>query len=274
MRLATMLGTLTLLAAPIAALSLGCDSAEEGAPVQSPYANEDGFCDALAKAICNDAVVQACYGSADSASLKVDKGTCITQASRSATCNPGNMAYDKSGAESCVEKAKQIYSDGQLTRPELEAYAEACAVVFNRGGGVGSSCNFDNDCDAGEGLACVAKPGEAGSCQAPLDTAPGAKCDGAGAVCGDAHYCNVEAGSFCVERPNVNEPCSDQIPCKEDAHCVAGTCLEKDANGSPCTLDDECMGGFCVMASGEATGDCAGVIQLYLTSAACDPLKP
>jgi len=195
-------------------------------------------------------------------------------ASRGATCNPGNMDYDASGAEACVASAKAMYADASLSKAELDTHAEACAVALNRGGGNGSSCNFDNDCDAGAGLSCVVTPSDPGSCRDPVEVAPGGACDEAGAVCDDDHYCNVEAGSFCVVRPDANSPCSDVIPCQEDAHCVADVCLTKDANGSPCTLDDECAGGFCVKLPGEPTGDCSGVIQLYQTSTACSALKP
>jgi hypothetical protein len=265
-----MLGTLTLIAAPLAALSLGCDSAEEGTPVQSPYATEQGFCDALAKAICADAVVQACYVSADATSLAEDRATCLSQASRSTVCNPDNLDYDRGGAEACIAEAKRIFADALLTADELDSHAEICAQVFNRGGGVGAPCNLDSDCDVGDGLFCVAKPDLPGSCQVPVDTAPGSKCDGAAAVCGDDYYCNVAGGSFCVERPAAGDACSELIPCQQDAYCMGTTCFSKEANGSPCTDGQECVSGYC--DTGELS--CLGAVQLSASSPYCDKYKP
>jgi len=88
----------------------------------------------------------------------------------------------------------------------------------------------------------------------------GAPCGGA-AVCGFGYYCDPMRG-ICAANPDLGEPCIlSREGTTAELQCVRGwcdrdgtkACIERKADGEPCTSMYECAG-FC----DPATQQCAG----------------
>ncbi len=262
-----------LVAAPVTALMSGCivDDSDTG-PAPGPsykYPTEQSFCDALAKAECQQQVVEACYGS-DSSTLTADTTKCVGVRSNDVKCNPSGFPYNPAAAEPCIAKRKEVYADAELTKAEIEADYEACLPVFSRGGSAGSTCTEDLDCDTGTGLRCLVKIGQTtGSCAVPEVVSGGFKCTGEAQVCADDFYCATN----CLARPAENEACSDTIPCLDGLKCASNLCIPKAANGSPCSIGDDCSGGFCIKGTTGTSGTCSSKFTLAITSDTCNDFR-
>jgi hypothetical protein len=262
-----------LFVVPVAALAVGCTVKEEP-PVnpgpQYTYPSEADFCAAIAAAECTDAVVDACYASAPE-KLAEDRAKCVGLRKEAARCNPSSFAYFPEYADACVASRAKIYADAELTKTEIEDDYEACLPVFSRGGGEGSVCTTDIDCDTAADLRCVVKGTPAqGACYVPVEAAGGDECIEADTLCADTHYCD---GSNCLTRKSAGAACSDTILCGVDLKCEALTCVEKLGGGETCTADEDCQG-FCILTAGETTGTCAGKIVLAISSQTCDAFQP
>jgi hypothetical protein len=261
-------------------VAAGCGGDDSTAIPPDPYATEQGFCDAFAKAICNGSVVSACYGS-DESTLAEDTARCVENATVNA-CNPGDYAYHRGGAEACLAAIQAAYADARLTGDELEAAREQCLAAFSDNGGVGSSCVRDEDCDGSAGLRCVAKPAQDGTCQVPVLS--DGDCSAEDAVCPDGEYCaKLEGQEVYVCAPFVasGSPCSETILCDPDESlCITdmmmmSSCTPKTDNGQTCTENTQCKGGFCVRPTGATEGTCVATLTLTPTDdQSCVALLP
>jgi hypothetical protein len=263
----------------LSVLASGCGGGGEstsGTTTSSPtykYATEESFCQAVAEAECNTAVVTACYGS-DMASLPDDTTACVT--AREKSCNPTFLPYHPEEAEGCVSARAAALSDAVWTKDDLAAVEEACLPVFSKKQGDGAVCSAGTDCDAASGLSCLVKLGSLqGVCGAPTVVAGGESCAAPTATCDAGFYCDPKV-SHCLANPKENEVCSSGAPCASDFYCTdtdAGTCTLKTKNGLDCTSDALCAGGFCVGATAAAPGKCSSTLPLTITSTSCDTYR-
>ena len=212
------------------------------------YPDANSYCNGRAQAECNDAVIAAC--------AVPTKEKCIS--SRQSACNaavPAGKSYDSSKAEDCIAKVGAGYGDAKLTKDEIAAYSEACALLFNGTGIKDSYCMADGDCRVSEGLRCVllaapaigdANTGQvAGTCQVPKMAQGGDSCAAVDAMCVAGYHCG--ASMHCDINGALGEPCSDALPCKDTFKCsAAGRCEAKLADGTACTTGNQCASSICL----------------------------
>jgi hypothetical protein len=261
--------------AALGALGIGCSSTPED-PAVDPLAKEEGFCSALAQAVCNANLVKECYGSDDS-SLESDTASCVENAMMSMGaqdfCNPTSAIYRAVNAQACIDAYANAYSDAALGASELEDIAAACHPTLSGNGAKGATCDTDQDCNGSQDFFCVVKAGK-GTCQVPVEVDAGRNCEAAADVCSDADfYCDA---SNCVEKVGVGSTCAADIPCKDDAFCDEMTlkCVARFANGTTCTLDQDCEGLVCDRATGAIEGKCKATRPIATTNGQCDPFLP
>lgn len=235
------------------------------------YPTEQSFCEAIAKAECNTAVVTACYGS-DQASLAQDTESCV--AARTPRCNPNKLPYHPEYAEPCVNAHAAGLSDAVWTHDELASMESACLPVFSKGQPKGSTCAASTDC--ADGVTCLMKIGSlSGVCDTPNVIAAGEGCEGASDVCDAGFYCSPKVW-HCLAEGTENEVCSEGAPCADAYYCSdpdTGACVLKTKNGLDCVGDQVCAGGFCVGATANSSGKCSSTLPLSITSTACDDYR-
>lgn len=255
----------------------GCSSDETVADTGPVHPTSTSFCEAMASAVCASSVVEACFGTAG----ETETASCVTAFSEADVCNPGGHAYHSESAEACVASFAAVYADGRVSADERASVREACITVFADGGRKGTSCQVDADCDTGDSLRCIAKPGaEVGSCEVAVEVGGGLPCEDAAAVCADTFFCDTSGDTAsCIARPAIGASCSAAKPCVEGALCsgaLDGICQAKLPNGdTTCLVDEQCVGGFCSKNRGAAaadTGVCAGAAILAPNSQYCDAL--
>jgi len=214
------------------------------------YPDAIAYCTGRAQAECNDSIIMAC--------AVPSKEKCI--ASRQAACNatvPAGKSYDSSKAEECINQVSAGYGDAKLTKDEIKAYSQACAVLFGGTGVKGSSCAADGDCMQSDGLRCVLSAvastdggsgGVSGSCQVPKSAQGGDSCASEDVICTAGYHCGLS--KHCDVNGGLGEACSSGLPCKETLKCSAASkCEATLPDGSPCTTGDECANGICLEVS-------------------------
>lgn len=249
----------------------GCSNDEQTTPPIDPLANETGFCQALAEAVCNATLVTECYGSVGS-TLTEDTQNCQV-AARTNFCNPDNLVYRNINAQLCIDTYRGAYADAAIQLTELEAIADACHATLSGNAKQGDACETTTDCNGSAGLECLAKPGGTGSCQTPEVVMPGTDCAGAAQTCTEGFYCSVEAEA-CIQEQEVGDACSETEPCDKESRCVSESCVARQSNGQDCMVADECSGGFCDIASGETQGTCKAAQPINSTNGTCDAFLP
>ena len=235
------------IAVSLSVVLAGCTGKAADPPPKYP----DGlaYCTGRAQAECSDSVIAACAAPT--------KEKCI--AGRQAACNatlPAGKSYDFSKAEECINQVSAAHGDAKLTKDEIKAYSDACAVLFSGTGVKDSSCAADGDCKQSDGLRCVLSAvagadggsGLSGSCQVPKSAQGGDSCSSADVKCAAGYHCGVS--KHCDINGSLGESCNGGLPCKEMLKCsAAGTCEAKIADGSPCTTGDECANAICLDVS-------------------------
>jgi hypothetical protein len=266
------LATLSMGGIVVGAMAMGCSSSDDPPPAD-PLATESGFCVELAKVICQDAVVESCYGSAAS-TLEDDKKTCLENA-ETKFCNAANLVYRPAGAQECIDSYKAAYDEAELNQAELDNLAKACHKTLSGSAVKGESCEVDSDCNGADGLYCVIKPGAEGTCQVPEEIDPGLDCGSANQVCVDGFFCSSDADA-CIAERDVGDECSEAQPCNAEALCDDATtmCVAKKANGNECTRNEECSGGFCDINAGDIDGRCRATLPVTVANGQCDDLLP
>ena len=96
---------------------------------------------------------------------------------------------------------------------------------------------------------------EPGTCQE--HPGPGGDCSSGDAQCPSDHYCK-DVELICVERPSVDQTCSDIIPCREEHFCNEDfLCKPRPGEDEPCTVSECQFGLFCsTRITQAATGVC------------------
>ena len=248
-------------------LVLGAGAFAGGCNTGFAYPTEADFCAAQAQAECNSAVVDICYGADDSSpQFDTDTRSCEEGRSRSTNCNPSGLPYHPEQADQCVAAQQALWQSGSFGLADYQAVQQACLPTFNKGGGEGSSCTADSDCDVGNNLLCVIHSGENGNCRIPVQVMAGLDCSRADAQCATGFYC--DEGRHCVEQPNLNEACGLGKPCADGLLCDAkeNVCLAKSKDGSSCRSDEECAGGFCISSGGSSKGLCSSTFRLEFST--------
>ncbi len=243
----------------------------------SKYADTSSFCMGWAQAECSDAVVSTCLAPSRDACVTRRQTACMERVVTPA--QQAGLTYDSSRAEGCIRAVENAYSDARITSEEEQVRREACDLVFSGSGTRGTSCDTNSDCQQGEGLRCVVHHGSAesdagpvsGTCQVPVETAPGASCSTPEAECQPGYHCGISA--HCVQDAQLGAPCDQLDPCDEGLECSptdAGElrCKEKARIGDACTSDLDCASGYCV----EGGRRCAEAYQLSQNEPFCMPL--
>lgn len=229
----------------VALLSLLCAGCTGKAPEDLPkYPDVNSYCLGRAQAECNDTVIAACAAPS--------KDKCVT--ARQAACSgsaPVGKTYDPSKAEACIAQVSAAYGDAKVTKDEIDAFTEVCALLFSGMGAQDASCAVDEDCQQSGGLRCVfTSPdgGVRGTCQVPKAAQGGESCAALDVRCAEGYHCG--ATSHCDINGDSGEPCSTATPCKSMLKCSAASlCEPKLATGSACTTSDECVSGICLEQS-------------------------
>lgn len=238
----------------------GCSSDVE--QVENPYETREGFCNAWARAACNEKVLASCGN---------PEGGEGCRAKQAAGClSLVGETYTEARAEGCMEAIEKAYSDAKLTLAEVQLLAldtSPCDRLFKGNRNKGQSCSSDQDCDTVEDFRCIG--GEEPTCQVPVEVAGGGRCSGKDAVCAEGFYCN---GQNCVARVPLGQPCLTE-PCEEALTCHAGTCSQRAADFVECTEAESCASGLCDIPSGSSTGICVPRLELGMTSQTCVGLR-
>ncbi len=254
---------------PTLALPLGCSSSKKG-KASSGFKTAAQFCDAVAKAACNETVVGKCSGGG----TNVDN--CI--ASQSSFCLnealENSLYYSSANAKECVEAIKDAYADAKLTADEIKVAREfagaPCDKMLTGSGDVGTACTKNYDCNTAEDLTCVIRPGQAtGTCQVPQIVSGGFSCSEPHVVCDTGFYCD---GQNCLARPSSEgAACSAALPCSEDFKCLgsddSAVCTAKSDVGAACTTAVDCKSGVC------SASVCVAQVELVTAEPFCADLR-
>jgi hypothetical protein len=232
-----------------------------------PKQTADQFCQELAKAACNDAVVSACSGGG------TDTERCVSEQAKFCMTRLGSPLYfSEEFAKSCIDAVAAAYADAKLTAEEavvVRDFAAPCDKLIAGPGKEGAFCSKDQDCNTLEELSCVMLAGAtSGTCQVPVVKGGGDSCTEPHETCQDTHYCD---GQNCLTRPKTEgAACSAEKPCASDFLCSAtdSTCQAKGAIGGACTTGSECQSGLCGVS-----GKCIKEVILADSEKICDDLR-
>jgi hypothetical protein len=258
----------------IALLAVGLIQCTSKAVDEPKYPDGNAYCRGRGEAECNDAVIAAC--------ALPSKDSCITK--RQAVCNmeiPLGRVYDPSQAEACLAKVSEAYANAILTKPEIEAYQDACAPLFSGTGVKDSPCRVDEDCKLSDGYKCIlmtiaapdggADGGETtvtGSCQVPKTVSGGDSCAEIDSFCPEGYHCGVQ--KYCIANSLEGQMCSESLPCKPTLKCSAtGTCELKLPDSSSCMVDDDCTNDICLKSPTASSGLCVSQITLAPSEPFC-----
>jgi hypothetical protein len=246
----------------------GCSGSQPGPGAEGDkLSTEAAFCTEWAKAACNEDVVSACN------SVRTD---CLT-AQRDFCRALVPTGYQSDNAEDCLEAVEDAYNDAELTSEELDVVLKLggdCKGLNDGGQDEGDSCVASSDCDGVSGFECVVRPGEpAGTCQIPVEVAPGGRCSTPESVCPADLYCN---GDNCVVRSPEGEACSGDM-CEPGLRCALATgatertCIPLLANRDPCSANADCASGVCLGPT-ETDKICVSSIILTVQDPLCRDL--
>jgi hypothetical protein len=215
----------------------------------SAVRTEASFCNAWAKAACNEEVLTAC--------VSKDRETCIAdQQSHCEDLVPSGYAPGQ--AEDCIAAVKKAYADAVLSVEELDVVANLggdCGHLVAGAHAKGTACAKSTDCDTVHNYTCVIKAGDmTGTCQIPTIVGAGEPCDAPAEVCDTGLYCkgSTDEGFNCATRRKEDESCSSNNECNLADLCVGatdtdkGTCSAKAKKSEPCTTSDDCATGICL----------------------------
>jgi hypothetical protein len=261
-----MTNSLRWLILPLAALSVAACSSDEPGPktsAEDALRTEALFCNAWAKAACNDDVVSNCD--------EVDKATCVQH--QAAFCQgliP--FGYSPKRAQECLDAVKAAYADAELEADELDTVLHLGGDCSHLVAGVnvaGESCSEPTDCNTVKDYSCVIKAGEqTGTCQIPMVQANGEACDADAMVCNDEAYCD---GYNCLVKRKTGKACTYDAMCAAGDRCDiptdstdgSGTCGPKLDLKQACTADAECASDICL------AGKCTSKVVLTSESSLC-----
>ncbi len=259
-----------------------CASSREDGPEvgRHPYYTVEGFCEAWARAACNDEVVDACVANSTSACLRAQIDFCVTVLQP-----PGQ--HDRDAAEECLGEVEDAYADASLTPEEYE-------VVYRMGPpcdqlrgetpttlpGEGEECQRDTNPCASDDLACAPSASDASvyTCQPVVVRSGGQTCGASTQVCDENNNCEPVDGvavRYIIERPGVYASSSEEVPCRPDLYCNpdTNTCQNTGERGDACLRDAECASGICLGGGDGEEGLCVDRVDLGPTDPLCANLR-
>lgn len=223
------------------------------------------FCESFGKAACNDAVVSACSGGG----TEVDKCVAKQQSFCLAALSRPEQ-YSSDNAAACLDAVTTAYEDGKLSADEIQVvreFAAPCDQLIRGPGALGISCFEPFDCNTLEGLTCVNKPGQPGTCQVPDVVQGGFTCTEPNQICAEGFYCD---GQNCLARPGkVGDACDPDLkPCAADFNCAPDyTCQARGDLGAGCDTGIDCKSGVC------AANLCVQEVILSISEPLCQYLR-
>lgn len=247
----------------------GCGSSDEKAEAEQPadkYPDTAAFCNGVAQAQCQQALIDACLAPSTDACISKVSSACFSKKSdltRDAIMS--NYPTGKANAEACLAAVTAVYADAKVTADEHKQLKQSCDKVFRNDKAKGASCSSDNDC--ADGLGCYQHASDATkhTCETITIAAKGDECSTIGTVCAEGTFCYN--GEFCVSRAAKDAACDEKKPCLESLSCVEGKCADKDPQGTACTSDNDCTSGYCARI-GEKTV-CANTLTFGSGSELC-----
>jgi hypothetical protein len=265
-------GVLSLMLVACASGQIEPEAESEARAIESTadLSTVDGFCDAVGRASCSDAVRKACAVSTLDACIRARAAACKANA-------PQGTTYVEAKATACITAAKDAHADARIEASEATLLRKACDEdPWSGPGAARAPCTSSFDCRSIDGLACVRRTAdEDGRCLSPRTVAIGKSCAGEADVCESATFCD-EKTKTCKTRMAEGNSCHPTLlPCAEDLVCpgvnpFGGTvCKAKKAAGVPCGGGAECASGLCDKAKGQAEGTCVDVIVLSPQDEAC-----
>lgn len=238
----------------LALVGCGDDGDEE-----DPLATAAGFCDAWGKNACNADVVKKC-------SEDPDAETCVESQADFCLDIVDSDAYEKTGAEECLNSVKKAFADTSITAAEAQVVLLLAAPCDRITGGGEPACKNDDGCQD-EGSSCEKPEGAAvGTCV--LDG--GMSCEDTDLRCAKAFYCN---GTHCVQRLAEGKECTGDEECQSKFKCALPAegditqCILRKENGEACKLHGDCQSHLC------AESECASRIDLGLQVTMCEDLS-
>jgi len=266
----------------VLAVTAACASSREDGPEvgQHPYYSVDEFCEAWARAACNEEVLDACVAESTSACLRSQIDFCVDVLQP-----PGR--HDRDAAEECLAAVEDAYEDASLTQEEYETVYRLGPPCDHLRGETptalpeeGEECQRDLDPCASEELVCAPSPDDASvyTCQPIVVRAGGQTCGASTQVCDENNYCEPADGveiRRCIERPGVGDACSEEMPCHTDLYCNPDTsiCQNTGGRGDACLTDAECASGICLGGGAGEEGICVDQVDLGPTDPLCANLR-
>lgn len=222
------------LCAPLT-LSLVVSSLGLGACEKDEPENEADFCAQFAE--------RECAGPA--ASCVGDVAAC--QPMRQAACNQviatlsaANRQFRPANGKACLDLVDATFKKALITGADLTTVRATCNRVIEGTTTANMTCAADQDCASP--LIC-----DKGFCGAVRQVTTGGPCANPGDTCVPDEICQAAtAGGLqvCTPKGDRGAACSATRPCKTALRCQT-TCMDKVANGQPCTGDADCQMGYC-----------------------------
>lgn len=213
------------------------------------YPTVDAFCDAKSKAEC-DTIAAKCAAKPE-ACATARKSACMSFVAKVQT---GSRTYQSKAAESCIDKAKEVYAKSTITPDDTKALDVACQKVFAGAQTKGQPCAAPGECSGG--LIC-----DKGVCADRVEKKSGDFCGNPGEVCDTTSYCIAGANNAvqCAPKKAKGDGCNAKDPCADTLRCNS-FCADRLTSGEACTSDGDCAASapFCDIYNGNKCS--AGII--------------
>jgi hypothetical protein len=233
------------------------------------------FCDARARAECNDLVVTKCKAASKEACVKTRTELCMKAV-------PQGTRYVPTFASACVVAVRDMLADAKIQVAEQRLVDQSCgAKIFSGPGAAREPCDNDYDCSSADGLVCfLPSNGDGrGKCLKPTPVASDQSCANESDRCAADQFCE-EASKTCQTRATVGAYCHATMKpwmiglrCPPANPFTTMVCQKGSSPGQLCRLDADRDEGVCVKSPMQSEGSCASELELSPIASACAQLK-
>ena len=220
--------------------------------------NEQDFCTQYAERECAGPAA-TCVG--DVAACKPMRQAVCNQFI--ATLSSPTRQFRPANGQACLDLVEATFKKALITSADFTTLRSTCARVIEGSTGANMACAADQDCASP--LVC-----DKGFCGAVRQVPSGGPCANPGDTCVPDEICQAAAAGallVCTPKRDRDATCSATQPCKPALRCQA-TCMDKLANGQPCTGDGDCQMGYCDLYPP------AGVARSCLPGLSFSPFSP